>query len=83
MFLWAMMLDWLGEREGIVEGRSAAELIRRAVESASRVVRPMEVGGDAGTAAITKTVLEALSSLSLERSDANWSLPVAKFRKLP
>ena len=28
----AMMLDWLGEREGVVEGQSAAELIRRAVE---------------------------------------------------
>lgn len=62
----AMMLDWLGDRESVAEGRSAANLIRRAVESALRVVQPIEVGGGAGTAAITKTVLDAVVSLPLE-----------------
>lgn len=62
----AMMLDWLGDRESVAEGRSAANLIQRAVESALRVVQPIEVGGSAGTAAITKTVLDAVASLPLE-----------------
>jgi 3-isopropylmalate dehydrogenase len=65
----AMMLDWLGECESVAEGRSAANLIRRAVESALRVVQPIEVGGSAGTARITKTVLDAVVSLPLEAPD--------------
>jgi 3-isopropylmalate dehydrogenase len=62
----AMMLDWLGDRESVAEGRSAANLIRRAVESALRIVQRIEIGGSAGTAAITKTVLDAVVSLPLE-----------------
>jgi hypothetical protein len=62
----AMMLYWLGDWESVAEGRSAANLIRRAVESALRIVQPIEIGGSAGTAAITKTVLDAVVSLPLE-----------------
>ena len=62
----AMMLEWLGDQENVVEGRSAANLIRRAVESALHVAQPLEVGGSFGTAAITRTVLDAIVSLPLK-----------------
>ena len=62
----AMMLEWLGDQENVVEGRSAANLIRRAVESALHVAQPLEVGGSSGTAAITRTVLDAIVSLPLK-----------------
>jgi 3-isopropylmalate dehydrogenase len=65
----AMMLDWLGDREGIAEARAAAEHIRRAVNSALGIVQPLEIGGDAGTLTITKTVLDAIVSLPLENTD--------------
>ena len=65
----AMMLDWLGDREGVAEARAAAEHIRRAVNSALGIVQPLEIGGDAGTLAITKTVLDAIVSLPLENTD--------------
>jgi 3-isopropylmalate dehydrogenase len=66
----ALMLDWLGERDGVAATRAAAEHIRRAVNSALRIARPLEIGGDAGTLAITRAVLDAINSLPLENADA-------------
>ena len=62
----AMMLDWLGDRQAVAEAGAAGDLIRRAVQSALATVQPMEIGGTAGTAAITKAVLDAVASLPLE-----------------
>jgi 3-isopropylmalate dehydrogenase len=62
----AMMLDWLGDRESLAEGRSAARLIRRAVDQALRTAQPIEVGGDAGTSALTRSVLDAIVSLPIK-----------------
>lgn len=62
----AMLLDWLGDRTGVEEPRAAAALIRRAVGTALGTVQPLEIGGDAGTAAISKCVLEAIAALPLE-----------------
>jgi isocitrate/isopropylmalate dehydrogenase len=50
--------------------RTAAEHIRRAVNSALRIARPLEIGGDAGAMAITRAVLDAINSLPLENADA-------------
>jgi 3-isopropylmalate dehydrogenase len=62
----AMMLDWLGDRETLPEGRSAADLIRRAVTASLHTIQPIEVGGSAGTATITRAVLEAIGTLPVE-----------------
>lgn len=61
----AMMLDWLGERESVAEALAAADLIRRAVDSALAGLRPFETGGTAGTPAISKAVLDSIASLPL------------------
>jgi 3-isopropylmalate dehydrogenase len=66
----AMMLDWLGDGEGLPEGRSAADLIRRAVTASLRTVQPIEVGGTAGMSTITNAVLEAIGTLPLEAGAA-------------
>ena len=66
----AMMLDWLGERDGVAGARAAGDLIRRAVDSALNEVQPFEVGGDAGTPAITRAVLGAIDRLPREVVDA-------------
>lgn len=65
----AMMLDWLDDRAGLAEGRASGELIRRAVSNALDAIQPLEIGGDAGTVAITKSVLEAMATLPLEMLD--------------
>ena len=61
----AMMLEWLGERHAIAAARAAGALIRGAVDAAfagGRLV-PMDLGGAAGTRAVTQAVLDALARL--------------------
>ena len=58
----AMMLEWLGETHGAPEAEQAGALIRDAVDKAFEggALIPFELGGTAGTAAITETVTAAL-----------------------
>ncbi len=58
----AMMLDWLAVRQGDAALGVGARTIEQAVQSAfaSRVVLPRELGGQSGTADITRAVLERL-----------------------
>lgn len=59
----AMMLEWLAERHGISACSEAGGLIRAAVERAfaASSLLPLELGGAAGTRAITEAVLSALA----------------------
>jgi len=60
----AMMLDWLGERHGLPQCAEAAALLERAVDSVfatGKIVTP-EFGGEDGTAAVTRAVIEALGA---------------------
>ncbi|MEM7423210.1 MAG: isocitrate/isopropylmalate family dehydrogenase, partial [Pseudomonadota bacterium] len=61
----AMMLDWLGDRHGASEARSAARLIRKAVETAfaDGTLVTCELGGTAGTAAVYDIVNAAIDRL--------------------
>ncbi len=54
----ALMLDWLGERHGLVEAQAAAERLTAAVENAFApgTLKPCEMGGDAGTQQIFAAV---------------------------
>jgi len=57
-----MMLEWLGERHHFAPAGQAAALIRRAVDRAfagGRLVT-CELGGEAGTSAVTRAVLSEL-----------------------
>jgi 3-isopropylmalate dehydrogenase len=57
----AMMLDWLGDKLGIESATEAGERIERAVDKAyADGLKPMEFGGQNGTADIAKAVLGAL-----------------------
>jgi 3-isopropylmalate dehydrogenase len=57
----AMMLDWLADKHGIEQATEAAERIERAVDKAyAGGIKPMEFGGNNGTADIAKAVLGAL-----------------------
>ena len=57
----AMMLDWLADKHSYQPAADAALRIERAVDAAyASGLRPMEYGGDDGTAAISKAVLQAL-----------------------
>jgi 3-isopropylmalate dehydrogenase len=57
----AMMLEWLGQRHACEEAVRAGARIRTAVDSAlTHGIRPFEVGGSAGTGAITQAVLDNL-----------------------
>jgi len=60
----AMMLEWLGERHGVREAEQAGALIRDAVDTAfaDGALIPFEIGGTAGTAAITDAVMAALDA---------------------
>jgi 3-isopropylmalate dehydrogenase len=55
----AMMLDWLGERHGIPKMCEASTLLEAAVEEgfAAKALRPMEFGGDQGSAAYATALL--------------------------
>ena len=57
----AMMLDWLAERHGIESMAEAGQRIERAVDAAyAGGIKPIELGGQNGTADIGKAVLAAL-----------------------
>jgi 3-isopropylmalate dehydrogenase len=69
----AMMLEWLGERHGIAEAARAGALVRAAIDRAfaEGQLVTCELGGDAGTAAVTRAVLAALEDGALlERASA-------------
>ena len=57
----AMMLDWLADKHGVESAAEAGERIERAVDQAyAGGLKPMEFGGNNGTADITKAVLAGL-----------------------
>jgi len=58
----AMMLDWLGEKQGEEKLVAAAARLERAVERAfdGKKLLPFEFGGSSGTADITRAVIAAL-----------------------
>src|SRR5690606_4681608 len=58
----AMMLEWLGERHGVESLLDAAQGIKDAVDTVfgSAQVKPADIGGNDGTAAITRAVVEAV-----------------------
>ena len=61
----AMMLEWLGAMRGSQGASAAASLIERAVGKAyvDAGLKPYELGGRDGTAAITRAVLSGLRTL--------------------
>jgi 3-isopropylmalate dehydrogenase len=63
----AMMLDWLGQRHGIAEAAQAGALVRAAVDRAfaEGTLVTCELGGEAGTVAVTRAVLAALDGHEL------------------
>jgi len=57
----AMMLDWLSEKHGLDSAAEASARIERAVDKVyADGVRPTELGGHDGTAALANAVLAAL-----------------------
>src|SRR5471030_1124635 len=57
----AMMLDWLADKHGLESAAEAGERIERAVDKVYAAgIKPMEFGGNNGTADIAKAVLAAL-----------------------
>ncbi len=64
----AMMLEWLGERHGVAEAGGAGRLVRAAVDRAfvRGTLLTCELGGTAGTQAVTRAVLAALDGVALE-----------------
>jgi 3-isopropylmalate dehydrogenase len=57
----AMMLDWLADKHGLEGAAEAGEKIERAVDQVyAGGIKPMEFGGQNGTADIAKAVLAAL-----------------------
>jgi 3-isopropylmalate dehydrogenase len=58
----AMMLDWLGEKQGEEKLVAAAALLERAIERAfdAKKLLPFEFGGANGTADITRAVIASL-----------------------
>ncbi|MGI9405026.1 MAG: isocitrate/isopropylmalate dehydrogenase family protein [Hyphomicrobiaceae bacterium] len=67
----ALMLDYLAEKSGHAPLADAARMIETAVEEgfAAKRLRPMEFGGDMGTKAVAREVIE------LVKSDAARSAP--------
>ncbi len=63
----AMMLDWLGQRHSDENCSRAADLITRAVDAAFAAggLVPCELGGDAGTQDVFRTVLNQLGTLEI------------------
>ncbi|MGQ0675432.1 MAG: isocitrate/isopropylmalate dehydrogenase family protein [Rhodospirillales bacterium] len=61
----ALMLDWLGERHGVEACATAARVLERAVDAAYRggALRPREIGGRDGTAAIAKAVIGKIKTV--------------------
>jgi 3-isopropylmalate dehydrogenase len=59
----ALMLDWLADRHGHTGAGQAARAIEAAVDRAFAAgLKPCELGGSAGTAAIAAAVLRELDS---------------------
>lgn len=60
----AMMLDWLGERHGVPKMSEASAILEAAVEQgfSTGALRPMEFGGDQGSADYTRALLEIVSA---------------------
>jgi 3-isopropylmalate dehydrogenase len=57
----AMMLDWLSQTHDHPPAAEAAQRIERAVDKAyASSIKPMEFGGQDGTTAIAKAVMQAL-----------------------
>ena len=57
----AMMLDWLADKHDHAPAAEAALRIERAVDKAYACgIKPMEYGGEDGTAAIAKAVMQAV-----------------------
>ncbi|MCO5129925.1 MAG: isocitrate/isopropylmalate family dehydrogenase [Xanthobacteraceae bacterium] len=57
----ALLLDWLADTRRLEEAATAADRITRAVDNAyAHGVKPIEFGGDDGTAAIARAVIAAL-----------------------
>jgi 3-isopropylmalate dehydrogenase len=71
----AMMLDWLGERHSSIACERGGRLLAAAVERAFRDgdLVPFELGGEAGTTAIARRVMECVRSGDLESSVAEES----------
>lgn len=59
----ALMLEYLGETTGNTRFETAAHMIEAAIDTgfAANALRPKEFGGDMGTIAITRAVLDTLS----------------------
>jgi 3-isopropylmalate dehydrogenase len=57
----AMMLDWLAEKHGEPQLEVRARMIEAALESALQQVTPMELGGTANCAEVTRATIAALS----------------------
>ena len=60
----AMMLDYLADRSGVNASARAAGLINSAIDRgfAANRMRPMEFGGDQGTRALTRELLDLMQS---------------------
>jgi 3-isopropylmalate dehydrogenase len=57
----AMMLEWLGERHGVESLVGAAQAVRDGIDQVfgDGTVRPADIGGSDGTAAVTRAVIDA------------------------
>lgn len=64
----ALMLDYLGEKQGVSKLMDAALLIEKAVETGlgTNQLRPMEFGGDQGTKDLTRTLIGLVSGMAAE-----------------
>ena len=60
------MLDYLGDKAGNRQATDAATVIEKAVEKgfAENRLRPMEFGGDMGTIAVTREVIEQVKAVA-------------------
>jgi 3-isopropylmalate dehydrogenase len=56
----AMMLDWLADKHDMPAATEAAIRIENAVDKAYESVKPLDLGGSDGTAAVSKAVMTAL-----------------------
>jgi 3-isopropylmalate dehydrogenase len=62
----AMMLDWLAQKHRRDDARTAADIIRAAVDRVYMDgLKPYEARGDAGTKQITKAVLDAITQVEV------------------
>ena len=64
----ALMLDWLADRHGVEACATAARVLERAVDAAYEGggLRPCEIGGRDGTAAITRAVIAQIKTVTAD-----------------